>query len=96
MSERGKLVTSVPFEQGFTLYVDGVETEIELFADTMIAVTLPEGEHTIKLVFYPEGLREGMVVFAASWFVFILIFFKVNKEEREKLFQMFKKSKKNR
>lgn len=61
VKEAGKLVTSIPYEAGWTLYVDGKETEIEFFADTMIAVSLPEGKHEIILKFYPVGLKEGIL-----------------------------------
>lgn len=72
VTRSGKLITSVPYEAGWTLCVDGKEREIELFADTMIAVSLPEGKHEIKLSFYPVGLKEGMLVSLLCWITYII------------------------
>ncbi len=85
VTKPGKLVTSVPYEAGWTLYVDGEEKEVELFADTMIAVTLPEGTHTIKLVFYPMGLKNGIYTSIACWLVFLLLVLISNKRKRKQM-----------
>lgn len=57
----GHLVMSVAYEPGWTLLVDGVETDMELFADTFISVPLDEGWHTIELKYFPKGLVPGIL-----------------------------------
>lgn len=79
----GKLVISIPYEEGFTLYVDGKKTEIETFADTMIAVTLPEGEHTIKLKFFPKGFKGGIVVSILSCCLWGFLFYRASKGKKK-------------
>ena len=56
------LFLSIPLDQGWKLYVDGKETEIELLYDTFMGVSLEEGEHEIELKYSVPGLKTGIVV----------------------------------
>ena len=59
VKEAGRLVLSIPSEDGWTLFVDGKETEILDFKDTFISVYLEEGQHTIELKYMTPGLLFG-------------------------------------
>lgn len=58
----GQLVLSVPYDPGWTLYVDGVRTDMDLFEDTFIGTHLDEGSHTIALRYFPKGFLPGTIV----------------------------------
>ncbi len=58
----GYLYTSIPFDKGFTLSVDGKKAEYQAFLDTFIMVPLSKGTHEIKFTFYPTGFRFGVGV----------------------------------
>lgn len=62
VSSAGQLVLSVPYESGWTLYVDGVKTDMDLFEDTFISVYLDEGTHSVELQYFPDGLITGVVI----------------------------------
>ena len=62
VSSAGQLVLSVPYESGWTLYVDGVKTDMDLFEDTFISVYLDEGTHSVELQYFPDGLIPGVVI----------------------------------
>ena len=62
MAEDGHLCLQVPYEKGWTLYVDGEETPIETFDSLYISTPLQKGLHTIEIRFYPEGLKSGMMI----------------------------------
>lgn len=70
----GKLVMSVAYEPGWTLYVDGEKADMELFADTFISVYLSEGAHTIELKYFTPGLIPGAVISIISIAAFISIY----------------------
>lgn len=59
VQEAGRLILSIPNEEGWTLYVDGKETEILDFKDTFISVYLEEGQHDIALRYMTPGLKFG-------------------------------------
>ena len=62
VKEAGYFVLSIANEPGWTLYVDGVETETETFAEAFIATYLEEGEHSIRLSYATPGLAMGAAV----------------------------------
>ncbi len=73
VSENGLFYTSIPYEEGWTAYVDGEETEITPIGNSLTAFELSAGEHTIKLVYYPKGFWLGFAVTAACIAVFAAI-----------------------
>ena len=48
---------SVPYDDGFTAYVDGQETEILRVDEGLMAVLCPAGTVTIDFVYQPDGIR---------------------------------------
>ena len=56
------IVTTVPYENGWTLYIDGQETEIKPYQGAFIAFKCPEGAHTAELRFIAPGLKTGAVI----------------------------------
>lgn len=64
--EDGYLFTSIPYEKGWRLYVDGKETEIEPLKEAFIGVKLSKGGHEITLKYVPEGLLAGGVLSIAA------------------------------
>jgi uncharacterized membrane protein YfhO len=59
VTDPGRLVLSIPADEGWELYVDGEKTEIEPFEDALIGVSLTEGTHTIRLHYTTPGLLYG-------------------------------------
>ena len=69
--EEGRLIFSVPDEGGWSLYVDGVEQDIEYFKDTFVSVHLEEGHHTIELRYMTPGLGVGALITVTCVLLFI-------------------------
>lgn len=67
----GELVLSVPYEPGWTLKVNGVVTEMNIFEDCFISIPLEDGSYTIELSYYPSGLNAGIVISVLSLAAFI-------------------------
>lgn len=65
------LYTSIPVDKGWTIKVDGKETDsIEVF-DSLIGLELSSGYHTIEFIYRPRGLYLGCTVSLIS---IILVF----------------------
>ena len=63
VDQDGVFVTSIPYEAGWTLKVDGRTREInELVGGAWISTSLPAGEHQIELTFRPPGLIAGLLI----------------------------------
>lgn len=84
--EDGILFTTISWEPGWTVYVDGVKTEPVELVDALIGVPVSAGEHTIEMKFFPAGMALGMILSAAGIAVVVLIGlyeFKYKKREHE-------------
>ena len=82
------LFTTIPYEKGWTAYVDGEETDIEIFRDTFISLNLSAGQHTIEFKYTPDGLIIGVLISILSIAILILIYFvikaiKLSRQEKE-------------
>ena len=62
VSQAGRLVLSIPYEEGWKLYVDGKESEILDFKETFLSVYLEEGHHDIELRYMTPGLKTGATI----------------------------------
>lgn len=83
--KEGRLILSVPADEGWELWVDGEKTDIEPLKEALIGVHLPEGTHTIYLRYTTPGVKLGAVISMASVFLFmasVLINRKVKKRKK--------------
>ncbi|MBQ4515557.1 MAG: YfhO family protein [Clostridia bacterium] len=80
------LFTTIPYEKGWTAYVDGKECRITSAQNAFMAVFVPEGEHEVELRYDLPGFKVSLVIsiltFAA---VIILAFIKKKKPQLFKL-----------
>ncbi len=56
----GRLFFTIPFDEGWTLMIDGVEIPLNKTADLFMSAPVQEGEHSYELHFLPKGMRTGM------------------------------------
>ena len=54
--------TSIPYANGFTVKVNGQETESFAYADTFLAFSVPAGESSIEIRFVSPGFYIGLIV----------------------------------
>lgn len=84
VTEAGRLVLSIPYEEGWTLFVDGKETEAQVFKETFLSVYLDEGMHEIALSYRTPGFDLGARISATCVGLF-LVTIMVRKRLEEKL-----------
>ena len=64
--EGGILCTSISFEDGWKVYVDGQEADVVSIKGALVGVELSEGEHTIEFKYFPDGLACGITISVLS------------------------------
>ena len=69
----GVLYTSIPYEKGWKVEVDGVLTEMSPIGNAMCAVNLTKGTHTVRFYYVPDGFVIGVAGFGVGLILFILI-----------------------
>ena len=73
MKKAGRLVLSVPYEPGWTLYVDGEKQDMDLFDGLFISADLKEGHHYVKIEFFPKGFTGGVLISLISFITAVLL-----------------------
>ena len=57
------LFTTIPAEEGWGAMLDGEYISLKTtLSDSLLCLSVPEGEHTIVLNFYPAGLSTGLIL----------------------------------
>ena len=69
--EDGYFIFTIPYDNGFTLYVDGNKTDIEIINDMFIGFPITEGEHNIELKFKAPYSDLGKIISIISLIGFI-------------------------
>ena len=62
LEEAGRLVLSVPYEEGWTVEINGLETEGALFGGCLMAFDLEPGTYKIQMRYRPAGSAAGIAV----------------------------------
>ena len=73
------LCVTVPYEEGWTAYVDGQETEILKANYAFMGLNLSEGHHEIVLKYHVPYLAEGVIVSLASLCITVILFVALKK-----------------
>jgi uncharacterized membrane protein YfhO len=69
--ERGILYLSIPYEKGWSVYIDGERTTSFKVLGAMLGAEVGAGEHEIVLKYSPDGFRTGLVISGASLLVLL-------------------------
>ncbi len=70
LTEAGRLILSIPWEKGWTVRINGQETEPELFGGVFIALDLEPGTYHIELDNVADGRALGAWISAGCTFLF--------------------------
>ncbi len=84
------IYTSIPYDEGWVVKVDGQTVEKCELLNTLMGFTVPDGEHTLSMEYRPDCVKygailsiSGVIVFAAIWTGEVLMRRKKQKEEAD-------------
>ncbi|HIR75685.1 MAG TPA: YfhO family protein [Candidatus Choladousia intestinipullorum] len=60
--EDGTLMLTVPYDEGWTVYVDGEETEYFRIGEALMGLKVGAGAHTIEMEYMPPGFVPGALL----------------------------------
>lgn len=78
--EPGLFFTSIPYDKGWTVTVDGEEVEGRKVIGAFLGFDLPAGKHEIQFRYYPPGMKMGILVSASSLLCILFLIWKENKQ----------------
>ena len=66
-AEDGQLLMfTIPYDEGWTCFIDGKEAEIKQVLGVFMAVDAPAGTHSYEMKFFPVGMKTGIALSAAA------------------------------
>jgi len=78
----GAYTFTIPYDDGWTVTVDGVKQPLKKSLDAFLRVDVTAGEHEVELNFFPKYLREGIIISLVSLGILcILIFISVKRKK---------------
>ena len=76
----GILYMAVPYEDGWTAYVDGQKAEIIKIGKAMCGINIEAGNHDIRFEYFPEGLLPGLIITTTAAWSFVMMCFRKKKK----------------
>lgn len=74
-AEEGQIMmTSIPWEDGWTVKVDGKKVEPVKLLNALVGIPLEAGEHEVTMTFTPPGWNIGLVCLVAGILILILFY----------------------
>ena len=87
------MMTTVPEEPGWTVWVDGKKTDYVTLFQAMIGIELEPGEHTVKMQYTSPGLKLGLLLFGFGAVLAALLY--VYDRKNNKTLAQIRENKKN-
>lgn len=84
VKQSGLFYTSIPYEEGWTAFVDNQQVDITPIDGALIAFPLSEGTHNISLIYYPKGFWTGLIISSVCMLTFLFICFYVSLKHKSK------------
>ncbi|MBR2842046.1 MAG: YfhO family protein [Lachnospiraceae bacterium] len=79
------LFTTIPYEKGWNIYVDGKKAAYKGFYNAFIQIPLEkEGMHEVEMIYHAPGLVPGLIISAASLILFIILCLIKKKKQSKK------------
>ena len=70
-SEKGEVFLSIPYDKGWSAKIDGKTVKVYKAQEGFMKVQVPAGKHTLRLSFFPNGLKTGILCFVLGIVLFI-------------------------
>ena len=79
--EDSYVATSIPYNKGWTVYVDGKKTDYECVNLSFVGFQLAKGKHTVEFHYTPQGFHVGLIVSSVSFAVMIAAIIKMRRKK---------------
>ncbi|MCR5740565.1 MAG: YfhO family protein, partial [Lachnospiraceae bacterium] len=81
--ENCNLAIFLPYENGYTIKVDGISTNYDSYAGCVLSVPIEKGIHEIQISYFTPGLKTGMILSAFGILCFTLSLFAAENKRRK-------------
>ena len=67
----GYLITAIPYDEHFELFVDGKKVKTEKVNTAFLGCRIDKGRHEVEIVYHAPGMKAGKMVSAIGFFLFL-------------------------
>lgn len=86
LDERAYFVTSIPYDEGFTVKVNGKEIAYEKVNKAFLGFPLNEGSYEVEITYHSPWLREGKMMSLVGFVIFgVMIVFDIIKRKKKEI-----------
>lgn len=85
----GKLLLSLPYDNGWSIYVDGEKVKQGSINEALTTIDITAGTHDVKMKYSPEGFKLGVLITSICVIIVIVLF--LAERYPEKLSRIFTK-----
>lgn len=83
--EAGYLITSIPYDEGFEIHINGEKTSVEKVNTAFVGVKVPKGKCTIEISYKAEGKTLGFLCTGAG--ILLLFGYKIRCNKKGRMVQ---------
>lgn len=76
-----ELITSIPYDAGWKVFVNGKEEEVQKVFNSFIAINLPDGESKVELKYICPGLNIGISISIIGFILFGVVIYNEKKKK---------------
>lgn len=69
----GYFITSIPYDDGFEIFVDGKRTKAERVNQAFLGCAIKEGAHQVEILYHAPGARMGKLLSCIGLLLFLIL-----------------------
>jgi len=69
-----KILITLPYESGYSIQIDGKDSEYDSYRDSFIVIPVEPGDHEVDIRYCPPGFKGGVIISIISLLVFFCLF----------------------
>ena len=87
----GYIYTSIPYDEGWSIYIDGIKAKPIKLGDSQLCAYIKQGNHKVRFKYTPKGLKAGIAVTFTA-LIAVLFIFIYRKTKLKNLLKISKKT----
>ena len=65
------MFTTIPYDEGWKVYVDGERVDIYKTCDALLAFDITEGVHTVEMKYFSKAMTVGLILSVSGLAIFV-------------------------
>ncbi len=91
VEEDGVLYTSIPYDKGWEITVDGEKLHTDeyiIVGNALLGINLEKGSHTVQFKYTPQGLKLGIIISVIGLLLLIIYIFIIRKLKTVRIYTL--------